>query len=181
MTSGQKHLLWFVLPLTIGGAMFAVAPAYNAPEWMVAVAAFSLMTATVYLCSVAFAWMDRRQNHGHVAAAILALSVVPVAVELLFGAPIGALGFGFVPLAAFIYWKGRLNRVAEELEAGRKPKPVLRWDVHPAVMFVVIAAVIFGGIALLALAGPQGLIVAVTAAALLFGLISKLRGKRDAQ
>ena len=110
MTPWQKHVLRLVLPLGVGATTIALAPEYDAPEWMVNVSAAGIIIAIGYAL---FLYSRTASRGGNYLIAPVVMFIIGVAGWLLGltyqSAGLVALG-GLVPVSGIMLAVGFLHR-----------------------------------------------------------------------
>jgi predicted cobalt transporter CbtA len=110
MTQWQKHVLGFVLPLAVSATMLAMAPEYDAPEWMINVSAGGIIIAIGYAVILYTHFARHGRNYLIAPVAIFIIGLVGGLAGLKLQSPtLVGLG-GLVPLSAIMLAAGFLQR-----------------------------------------------------------------------
>lgn len=116
MQQWQKHVLGLVLPLAVGATTLALAPEYDAPDWMINVSAGGIGVAIVY---AVFLYVGLARRGGNFVVAPLVMAVIGCAGwlvgQLQNSMALVALG-GLVPLSGMMLAIGYLHRRSGQAE-----------------------------------------------------------------
>ena len=110
MKPWQRHTLGLVLPLVIAVIVFASAPEYDAPAWMINVSVAATAVAIMYGTFAITGWMKRKRNHAVVSFGILALGLAGWGLGKALNSQALTALVGLVPVAAALAFLGFLAR-----------------------------------------------------------------------
>ena len=105
-----KHVLGLVLPLAVSSIVLALAPEYDAPDWMITLSVAGIIIALAYGYVQVEFWMRRHRDHTVVSVALLAVGLLGWVLGVALGSLVLQALLGLVPVAMAVLLSGFLAR-----------------------------------------------------------------------